>query len=79
MSWTHQRIDKLGAVAAPQLPTVTLVSKGGRPLAAVPEYPDLPDLSDEQTNPDTLLKMENKEVQVNMPVSSRAIPQECPV
>ncbi len=72
---------ELEAAAAPlpPRPTVTLVSKGGRPLAAVLECANLLDSSDEQTDPDILLKMENKEVQVNIPVSSRAIPQECPV
>ncbi len=54
--------DEHGAAVAPLPPTVTLVSKGRRPLAAVLEYPDLPDSSDEQTNPDTLLETENKEV-----------------
>ncbi len=71
--------DEFGAAAALPPLTVALVSWGGRQLAAVPEYPDLPDLSDENTNPNMLLEMENKEVQVNIPISSRAIPQECPV
>ena len=66
--------DELGAAAAPLPPTIALVSWGGRPLAAVPEYPDLPDSLDEHTDPDKLLEIENKEVHINMPVSSRAIP-----
>ncbi len=47
--------DELGAAAAPLPLTVTLASQGGRPLAVVPEYPYMPDLSDEHTDPDTLL------------------------
>ena len=44
-------LDDQPAAAAPPLSTVTLVSKGGRPLATIPEYPVLPDLSDDQTDP----------------------------
>ncbi len=47
--------DEHGAAAAPLLLTVTLVSWGGRPLTAVLEYLDLPNLSDENTDPNTLL------------------------
>ena len=69
--------DELGVAAAPPPLTVSLVSQGGRLLAAVLEYPDLPDSLDENTDPDILLESENKEVQVNMPSSSKAIPWEC--
>ena len=71
--------DELRAKVAPPLPTVTLVSWGGRPLTAVPKYPDLPDSSDDSTDPDTLLEEDTKRVQVTMPTSSRAIRCECPV
>lgn len=61
--------DHLSA-AAPPVPTVTLVLKGGRPLASVPEYPALLDSSDEQTDPDTLLEQEDKAVQTFLLSSS---------
>ena len=46
---------------------------------SVPEYPDLPNSSDEQTDPNTLLDTEDRGIQVVMPTSSRAIPREYPV
>ncbi len=52
--------DELGAAVAPLPLTVTLVSRGGRPLAAVLEYPDLPDLSDEHMDPICCLKQRTK-------------------
>ncbi len=65
--------------AALHPPSVTLLSRGGRPLMSVPEYPDLPNSSDEQTDPDTLLETKDRGIQVVIPTSSRAIPRECPV
>ena len=71
--------DELGVAVAPPPLTVALVSRSRRPLAAVLEYPDLPNSLDENTDTDILLESENKEVQVNMPFSSKAKPRECPV
>ncbi len=71
--------DEAPMAAAPPPPSVTLLSWGGRPLMSVPEYPDLLNFSDEQTDPDTLLETEDRGIQVVMPTSSRAIPRECPV
>ena len=71
--------DEAPMAAALPPPSVTLLSQGGRPLMSVPEYPNLPNSSDEQTDPDTLLETEDRGIQVVMPTSSRAIPRECPV